>query len=78
MAGIAVWERRFERAASLFGYAESYFKTAFGTDNPLERHDIARLRAQLEESLRSEPLGRLRAAGAAWTEDEAMREALAS
>jgi hypothetical protein len=78
MAAMAAQERRFERAASLFGYAEEYFKTAFGTDNPLDRRDLTRLRAHLEESLGPETLARLRATGAAWTEDQAMREALAA
>jgi hypothetical protein len=78
MAGIAARERRFERAASLFGYAEGYFRMAFGTDNPLDRRDITRLRAHLEEALGPEALARLRAVGTAWTEDQAMREALAA
>jgi hypothetical protein len=78
MAGIAASEGRFERAASLFGYAEAYFAREFGTDNPLRRRDITRLRARLDEALAPEAAARFKAAGAVWTEDEAMREALAT
>jgi predicted ATPase len=78
MAGIAALERQFDRAASLFGYAEAYFAREFGTTKPADRRDIARLHACLADTLAPAALARFKAVGAAWTEDQAMREALAA
>jgi hypothetical protein len=44
----------------------------------LYRHDVMRLSARLETALAPETLTHLKATGAAWTEDQALREALAA
>jgi tetratricopeptide (TPR) repeat protein len=78
MAAIALGEARLERSASLFGYAEAFFVKEFGNDNPFDRRYIKRLRTGLDEAFAPEVLARLKAAGAAWSEEQAIREALVS
>jgi hypothetical protein len=51
-----------------FGNAEKWIEL---------RPDIARFNARLAAALEPEVLARLKAAGAAWTEGEAIRETLA-
>lgn len=78
MAAVALDEARLERSASCFGYAEAFFVQEFGKDNPFDRRYIKRLRSRLDEALAPEVLAHLKAAGAAWSEEQAVREALAS
>ena len=78
LARIAAHEQRFERAARLAGYAQAFDAAEFDVLHPLERQSQARLMAALREALPPAALDVLLSVGAAWSEDQAVGEALAA
>ena len=78
LAAIAARENRLERAAQLIGYAHAFFSSEFEGRSPAKMRIQERLLERLRGSMPGGQLTELMAAGARWTEDEAMSVALES
>ena len=76
LATIAAREQRFERAAQFIGYAHAFFAEEFAGRSPAKRQIEAGILEQLHAALPQERLEALMAAGARWSEDEALAAAL--
>jgi hypothetical protein len=78
IAIIATLDRRFELAARLAGYAESFFSAEFQGHTPTELQSRERLMDGLRDAMAPDTLSRRMAEGATWSEDQAMAAALAA
>jgi tetratricopeptide (TPR) repeat protein len=76
LAGVAEHQGDLERAARLFGYAEAVFARQLSERDPFEQMDWEWLIQPLRDHVGKEQLAMLMAEGAAWSEDQAVEEAL--
>ena len=76
LAAIAARQNRFERAARFIGYAHAFFTSEFAGRSPAKLKIQADILERLRHAMPGERLAALMEAGARWTEDEAMSEAL--
>jgi predicted ATPase/DNA-binding winged helix-turn-helix (wHTH) protein len=76
LAAIAARQNRLERAARLIGYARAFFSSEFEGRSPAKQQIQARIVETLRGAMPGERLTELMAAGARWSEEEAMSSAL--